>query len=127
MASADWMMEVWLSPTLEGWDALAEADRRSILRHLPTSGVTIPPEEFGAPSGASGAGKIEPCDFVVDIAAITSPLVALVVAWIQRRNGRKVRIRLGDIEVEAQSIEEVERAFERIKDVKQKLSEKGEN
>jgi hypothetical protein len=37
------------------------------------------------------------------------PLAALAGAWVQARYGRRVRLKIGDVEVEARTIEEIER------------------
>lgn len=45
-----------------------------------------------------------------------SPLVvAVLVAWIGRNNGRKVRLKIGDGEFEANTVEDVERLVELAK------------
>jgi hypothetical protein len=39
---------------------------------------------------------------------VISGLAGYAAAWVQARNGRKVRIRIGEIEAEARSISEIE-------------------
>lgn len=51
-------------------------------------------------------------------ATLTVPLATAVGAWLHARYGRKVRIKIGDIEVEAQTGKEVEQLLERAQDFK---------
>jgi hypothetical protein len=50
--------------------------------------------------------------FVVAMKALGPPVISglagYAAAWVQARNGRKVRIRIGEIEAEARSISEIE-------------------
>jgi hypothetical protein len=40
-------------------------------------------------------------------------------AWLQAKNGRKVRLKVGDIEAEAQTAEEVERLLAKAQEIQQ--------
>jgi hypothetical protein len=40
---------------------------------------------------------------------------ALIGAWLQARHGRKVRLKVGDVEAEAATVQEVEQLLERAK------------
>jgi hypothetical protein len=48
--------------------------------------------------------------------AIISAVAALCGAWTQARNGRKVRIKIGDVEAEGRTIEEIECLLKRAAD-----------
>src|SRR4051794_21428092 len=49
-------------------------------------------------------------EFFINLAAATGPVIgAAIGAWLQARYGRKVRVKIGDIEAEAHSAEEVEK------------------
>ena len=52
------------------------------------------------------------------IAALAGSLGTFLGAWVTSRNGRKIRIKVGDVEVEASSAEEVERLLERAKELR---------
>ena len=43
------------------------------------------------------------------IQAVGPTFVAILVAWLQNRAGRKVRLKVGDVEAEARTAQEVER------------------
>jgi hypothetical protein len=59
-------------------------------------------------------------DFVVKAVAIVGPPVGTVLgAWLHARYGRKVRLKIGDIEAEAQTAEEVERLLARAQEFQQ--------
>lgn len=61
---------------------------------------TLSMEEAGSISILSGA-------FVLPLAQVVGPIAsAALVAWFQGKAGRKVRIKVGDIEVEARTKEE---------------------
>jgi hypothetical protein len=53
------------------------------------------------------------------------PVVGTIVgAWLTTRNGRKVRVKVGDIEVEAGTPEEVERLLEQALKIKERTDSK---
>lgn len=55
-------------------------------------------------------------DFLVPLAQAVGPTLGVVlVAWLQGRAGRKVRVRFGDTEAEARTPEELERVLNLIK------------
>jgi hypothetical protein len=49
----------------------------------------------------------------------SSGFTGIVTAWIARRNGRKVRLKVGEIEVEAATIEEAEKLLARALEILQ--------
>ena len=53
--------------------------------------------------------------FIKDMATVVS---AALVAWITSKYGRKVRVKYSDIEVEASSVEEVEKLIDKLVDFK---------
>jgi len=60
-------------------------------------------------------------EFLITLTQGALPVVSGVVgAWIQARYGRKVRIKSGEIEVEAATVEEVEKLLETIKTLEDK-------
>ncbi|MDR7260407.1 MAG: hypothetical protein ACRCS5_03810 [Sphingomonas sp.] len=57
-------------------------------------------------------------DFLLHLSALGTPVGALVGSWITARLGRKVRIKVGDIEVEAATVKEAETLIERARAIK---------
>ena len=57
--------------------------------------------------------------FTIELAKIVGPVFAGVVgAWLHARYGRKARLKIGDIEAEARTVEEVERLIASVKKLK---------
>jgi len=55
-------------------------------------------------------------EFAVPLAQIVSPaLIALVRGWFARGTGRKVRLKVGDIEAEARTVEELDELLHRAR------------
>lgn len=60
-------------------------------------------------------------DYVVPMVQVIVPaLGGVLVGWLQGRAGRKVRVKLGDAEAEARTIEDVERLLKLVADYKAK-------
>jgi hypothetical protein len=60
-------------------------------------------------------------DFTVKLAAIAGPALGTGIgAWLHAKYGRKVRLKIGDIEAEAQTREEVEKLLERAQEIQQR-------
>jgi hypothetical protein len=60
-------------------------------------------------------------EFVLKVAdKIGPPLIAGVAGWLHGRAGRKVRLKVGDIEAEAPTIEEVEKLLDRAREIQQR-------
>jgi hypothetical protein len=67
-------------------------------------GIEVQPTHYVFDSVAGGGGLNGAFDF----AATALPAVSgLVIGWLTARAGRKVRLKVGDIEVEAQTVEQV--------------------
>jgi hypothetical protein len=52
-------------------------------------------------------------EFLIALSPAIAALAALCGAWVQARYGRKVRIKIGDVEAEARTIEEIEQLLKR--------------
>lgn len=62
-------------------------------------------------------------EYFLSLAGIAAPAIGVAVgAWIQGRAGRKVKLKVGDIEIEAASQEEVEALLNKALEVKAKGS-----
>jgi hypothetical protein len=60
-------------------------------------------------------------DFVIKLAAIIGPALGTGIgAWLHARYGRRVRLKIGDIEAEAQTIEEVEQLLARVQEIQER-------
>ena len=63
-------------------------------------------------------------EFLVSLATVAGPLGALAGAWITARRGRKVRIKVGEIEVEAANVEEANMLLKAVLKIKKKIDPK---
>jgi hypothetical protein len=62
-------------------------------------------------------------EFGIPLAQAIGPTLGVVlVSWLQGRAGRKVRIKIGDIEAEAQTLDEVEQLLRQAKAFQEKPS-----
>jgi hypothetical protein len=74
----------------------------------------------GAVSGLTG-------EFILTITALASvvtPIATLTGAWLHARLGRKVRLKIGDVEAEAQTVEDVKRLLDQAEQLKRRNSPK---
>lgn len=66
--------------------------------------------------------------FTIELAKAAGPTLAAVgvavAAWVQGRYGRKARLKIGDIEAEARTVEEVEKLISRAKKFRQPTKSK---
>lgn len=77
-------------------------------------------ESGGGPNGVGFMIQILLGDFTVKLAvAIVPALITAVAGWIVGKNGRKVRLKIGDIEAEAQTVEDVEHLIARAEEILQ--------
>lgn len=60
-------------------------------------------------------------DFLVHLSVLGTPLGALFGAWITAKLGRKIRVKVGEIEVEAATADEVEHLLERAKQIRSEI------
>jgi hypothetical protein len=59
-------------------------------------------------------------EFLITLGPAAAALAALCGAWVQARYGRKVRIKIGDVEAEARTIEEIEQLLKRAQAFREK-------
>jgi hypothetical protein len=58
--------------------------------------------------------------YTIELAKIAAPVIAGIIgAWLQARYGRTARLKIGDIEAEARTVEEVEKLIARAKRLQQ--------
>ncbi len=60
-----------------------------------------------------------------NVGSLIEALAILGAAWIQRRSGRKLRIKVGEVEIEANNKKEIEQMISHIRDLQEK--QKGED
>ena len=65
-------------------------------------------------------------EFYVFLGSSMTAVAALCGAWIQARYGRKVRIKIGDVEAEGRNVEEIERLLQRAADFPRTKSKDGD-
>jgi hypothetical protein len=71
------------------------------------------------------AGGWPLAEFIITLTpAIVAPLAALCGAWLQARYGRKVRLKIGDVEAEGRTLEEIEHLLRRAKTFRTDAPEK---
>lgn len=69
---------------------------------------------------AVGFGSLYTGEFYISAAKILGPpIIAAVGGWLAGRNGRKVRVKVGDIEAEANTMQQIEVLLERAQKLKQ--------
>lgn len=61
--------------------------------------------------------------FSISIAQ-AAPVITALAAWFAAQNGRKVRVKIGDFEAEARTVEEVQKLLQQAKEFQEKKSAK---
>jgi hypothetical protein len=75
--------------------------------------------------GAQGVKVSSLVDLEESAGSTGTPLLGVAVAaWVQGRYGRKARLKIGDIEAEARTVEEVEKLISRAKKFRQPTKSK---
>jgi hypothetical protein len=67
---------------------------------------------------AASGGSWLTGEFLMQLSALGTPLGTLFGVWLNAKLGRKVRVKVGDIEVEAGTLKEVEHLLERAREIK---------
>ena len=76
---------------------------------------------------AAGAEGYSIGQYVISVAQIDGPIVCVSVgAWIQGRAGRKVRLKVGEIELEAYSRADMDVLVAKALELKKQLAEENE-
>jgi hypothetical protein len=82
-----------------------------------------PPAHFGSSLGTTWTYTGE---FTVALAAVGAPLATILGAWLQARYGRKVRLKVADVEAEARNVEEVEQLLRHAQAFRKKVQKSAE-
>ena len=78
--------------------------------------IGVVPPVVGGMFGASGYVG----EFIVTLAPTIGPMLGTILgAWLQARYGRKVRVKFDDVEIEAQTPEQVETLLARLEALRQ--------
>ena len=97
-----------------GVDSLVERVLRFWFPYLWSAGIT------GVVSGAALGPPAEVGEFILPLASILGPAFGPELgAWLQAQYGRKVRVKFDDIELEAQTPEQVETLLARLEGLRQ--------
>jgi hypothetical protein len=103
-----------------------QGDIRDLLSAVKAQGIRISPAFKTMDAAAGTSPGIYTGAF--EIAKDALPLIAaLLGAWIQARYGRKVRLKVGEIEAEAKSVEEIDELLKVAKRQAKKLSRQEKN
>ena len=97
-------------------DPSYQRELQAIVQTLKVQGIKVQPRATFQKSGTGGSWLTG--DFLVHLSALGTPAGALFGSWITAKLGRKVRIKVGDIEIEAANIEQVEQLLERAREIK---------
>jgi len=99
-----------------------QRQRREFAESLESSGLKISVTIELIEAAGGGTPTTYLGDFVIQL--IHSPGLGLVGAalgaWLHARYGRKVRLRIGEIEAEAQTVAEVEKLLKRVEEFQQR-------
>lgn len=91
---------------------------RRLYEGLQAAGVTEQHKMFFRDAAGGPADLL--AHFVVPIVKIVVPVLGGVLGgWLQSRAGRKVRLKIGDLEAEAKTLDEVEKLLLRAKEFQQ--------
>jgi hypothetical protein len=96
----------------------AESELQQLHRSLADAGASITSLEI-EPGRAYNISRLDLlARFVVDLEKFAMPAASLLVGWLTGRNGRKARVKVGDIEAEARTPEELERLLKRALEIR---------
>lgn len=90
-----------------------QRELRQLEQGLRGAGVQIAPRALVRKS--AGGGALLTGDFLVAAQTLGPAAFTFLGVWIQSRLGRKARIKMGDVEVEATTSKEAERLLERVR------------
>lgn len=102
-----------------------QAEFRSFLDALHQHSMEANPHAIVRKSGGEGWSFFG--EFSIPIAtAVVSALGLVIAAWFQGRAGRKVQIKIGDVEAEAGTSKEVKKLLQHVQEYKASLERRDE-
>jgi hypothetical protein len=88
---------------------------------LRAEGIKVSPRVLVRKSAGGGSSYVG--EFLIPLAQVVGPALGVVlVAWLQGRSGRKVKLKVGDVEAEARSVEEVQTLLRSAQQFRDKAS-----
>jgi hypothetical protein len=102
-------------PNREYQDALGSMSRALQARGIEASAQSFAFDAVDGGGGLTGTFALIGTALGVFIGAGAT----VVAAWLNSKNGRKVRLKVGDIEVEAQTLDQVEQLIARAQEIQQ--------
>lgn len=128
MAETTNKMRLWLVPAADDPSAYDREYQRGLAEFyasLQARAIKVSPRMFFRDAVGGGVSFVG--DFVIPLAQVIGPTLGVVlVAWLQGRSGRKVRLKFGDVDAEGGTLEEVEALLKRaaeFNDSKRRASE----
>lgn len=87
-------------------EAAIQQDFHRIRSGISAEGLPIEVQSYSEKSADGATWLIG--EFIVPIMAASSAMWMLIGTWLQAKHGRRMRLKIGDVEAEATSIEEVQ-------------------
>lgn len=89
-----------------------QAELSQFYQRVRADQIRVSAVAFTMDSAGGGGGLMG--EFIVPLAQVIGPVLGgAAVAWLQGRAGRKLRVKVGDIEVEARTHEEIDQLLAR--------------
>jgi hypothetical protein len=83
-----------------------QAELRQFYQLVRADGIRISAVAFAMGSVGAGGGLVG--EFIIPLAQVIGPVLAgAAVAWLQGRAARRLRVKVGDVEVEARTPEDI--------------------
>jgi len=100
-----------------------QSELQSFRYSLQKDGIEVSSSDTKMDSPAAGAGWVN--EFLIPLIQVTAPVVGtLIGSWLQGKANRKVRLKLGDLEVDAQTKEEAEDQLRTLIELRSRLEKK---
>ncbi len=108
--------------TLGDASAELDAELQQLYESMRSQGVDVSDlRKFGSINFGAGIHWEFLNGFIAHLAPTVVPILGTVLgAWLNARYGRKVRVKIGDIEAEARTPEELERLLEKAQKIRER-------
>jgi len=127
MQASQCHLGLMLGPDEQPFDSpTSQNEFNDIYEAMKAHGLVVEPRILVRKSAGSGVRLLG--EFLVPIAQVGIPALAgILVGWLQGRASRKVRIKVGDVEAEAGTLEELETLLQRAQEFKTSAERGGES